>query len=78
MKYNGWKDLAEAVVLTAVEDYAHILLRSHGDAGSRRDKRKLSEIRRFFRSDYFSILSDTSPEYIMRKIEEYASSLQSI
>lgn len=65
---NPWEDLANAVVLRAVEDYRLALLGENID----RDtpvKVTVRECEKFFRSEYFSILTNLDGEAIIEKIK---------
>ena len=51
---NAWQDLANAVVLQAVEDYR-----------MSEDPRDREEIEGFFRSDWFKVLTRLDPEELI-------------
>ena len=63
---DPWQNLAHAIVLQAVADYRM--------AEKQRD---LEELERFFRSDWFSMLTRLDPEYLISALrtekENYAS-----
>ena len=52
-----WQNLANAIVLQAVADYRL----TNGP-------RDLEDLERFFRSDWFSMLTDLDPEYLISKL----------
>ena len=56
---NPYEELASAIIMQAVKDY-------------RRTDRKpeLAKIERFFRSGWFSVLSQVDPEYLIRKLRK--------
>ena len=56
---EGWKRLACAVVLQAIEDY---LMPEHG--------RSREEVEAFLRSDWFSALCGIDPETLIRRMKE--------
>lgn len=51
---ENWQDLANAVVLQAVQDYR-----------LSNDPRDLEELERFFLSDWFRLLTDLSPDCLL-------------
>lgn len=57
-----YRELANAVILSAVKDYR--------SARKAKDRHKVGSIRRFFRSDYFSVLSDLDGEVLIKKLDE--------
>ena len=56
---NPYENLANAIVLQAVKDYRLT-----------DDEAELAEIERFFRSDWFGVLTDVDPEYLIRKLRK--------
>ena len=56
---NPYENLANAIVLQAVKDYRLI-----------DDEAELAEIERFFRSDWFGVLTDVDPEYLIRNLRK--------
>lgn len=56
----GYEKLAEAIILQAVKDYRKAL--KHDERGRKR------EIERFFRSEYFTVLTNISGEMLIRKL----------
>ena len=57
---NGYEKLAEAIILQAVKDYRKAL--KHDERGRKR------EIERFFRSEYFTVLTNISGEMLIQKL----------
>lgn len=57
---NGYEKLANAIILQAVKDYRKAL--KHDERGRKR------EIERFFRSEYFTVLTNISGEMLIRKL----------
>lgn len=57
---DGYKELANAIILQAVKDYRKAL--KHDERGCKR------EIERFFRSEYFTVLTNISGEMLIRKL----------
>lgn len=56
---NPYENLANAIVLQAVKDYRLT-----------DDEAELAEIESFFRSDWFGVLTDVDPEYLIRKLRK--------
>ena len=56
---NPYEELANAIVLQAVKDYRLT-----------DDEAELVEIERFFRSDWFGVLTDVDPEYLIRRLRK--------
>lgn len=66
---DSYEKLANAIVLQAVKDYRTALKRV---TRQRKDKDGLAaknECERFFRSDWFGILTGIDPEMLMRKLQ---------
>lgn len=57
---DGYEKLAEAIILHAAKDYRKAL--KHDERGRKR------EIERFFRSEYFTVLTNISGEMLIRKL----------
>lgn len=57
---DGYEELAEAVILQAVKDYRKAL--KYDERGRKR------EIEKFFRSEYFRILTDVDGEMLIQKL----------
>ena len=56
---DPYQELANAVVLQAVKDY-----RLHDD------EQELASIERFFRSDWFGVLTNINPEILITKLRK--------
>lgn len=73
---SGWLLLANAIVGQAAKDYREALRKERRkEIQDDEDKRLMNlrnktQLERFFRSEYFSLLSDCSGEWIMEHIEE--------
>ena len=70
---NPYKELANAIIAQAVKDYRDAVERLHytpDDKSALHDKRS---IERFFRSEWFSILSDLNGELLLKKLKEEVS-----
>jgi hypothetical protein len=70
---RNWEDLANAVILQAVEDYrqARRRVKKHPDQKAARGM--LRETKRFIRSRWFAQLTDISGEQLMEKLKKEAA-----
>ncbi len=67
---NGYKELANAIILQAVKDYREalrLLSMNPNDKSAQRDKRS---IELFFHSQWFSIITDLNGELLLKKLKE--------
>ena len=70
---NGYEKLANAIIVQAVKDYRDAVERlryTTDDKSAQHDKRS---IERFFRSEWFSILTDLNGELLLKKLKEEVS-----
>lgn len=70
---NPYKELANAIIVQAVKDYRDAVERlryTPDDKSAQYDKRS---IEKFFRSNWFSILSDLNGELLLKKLKEEVS-----
>jgi len=70
MRIDPYEELANAIILSAVKDYRKYLriIKKYPRDISTRNKARAIE--RFFRSNYFSILSNANPEEIITGLNE--------
>lgn len=59
--YTAYEDLANAIIIRAVDDYEKAL--------ASKDDYKIKSIEKFFKSDWYSILSKVDGNYILSKIK---------
>lgn len=70
---NGYQRLANAIILQAVKDYRDALERlryAPNDKSAKYDKRS---VEKFFRSDWFGILTYLDGELLLKKLKEEVS-----
>ena len=70
---NPYKELTNAIIIQAVKDYRDSVERlryTPDDKSAQHDKRS---IEKFFRSNWFSILSDLNGELLLKKLKEEVS-----
>ena len=65
---TGYHDLANAIVLQAVEDYRNAL--DGKSYNSHPPEKIVARLERFFRSDYFAILTTVKGEYLIEKLRQ--------
>lgn len=65
--YTG---LANAIILQAVKDYRDANKRLSRGRANKDAKTKKQEILKFFRSDWFGVLTEIDPEMLIRKLDE--------
>lgn len=73
MEYiDNYTNLANAIVILGAKDYRAALktLKKHPNSVSARET--VDEVERFFRSKWYTALSDTDGEFILRKLREEA------
>ena len=66
---NGWDDLAEAIILRAVEDYRHTNSRLRAKPEDDRLQKRKEEIEEFFRSSWFQVLTDLNGRQLLHQIQ---------
>lgn len=59
---DPYEDLANAIVLQAVSDYRL--------AKKSRNEHRINELLKFFRSQWFGVLTKIDPEYLILKLDE--------
>ena len=67
---NGYQALANAVILQAAKDYRDALERLRYSPDDKSAKHDKLSIERFFRSDWFCILSNLNGELLLKKLKE--------
>ncbi|WP_138203666.1 hypothetical protein [Haloimpatiens lingqiaonensis] len=67
---DKYEDLANAIVITAVKDYRDVLKKLKKHPNSSYLQHTKNEIERFFRSKWYSVLTDIDPEFLIKKLNE--------
>lgn len=67
---DKYEDLANAIVITAVKDYRDVLKKLNKHPNSNCLKHTKNDIERFFRSKWYSVLTDIDPEFLIKKLNE--------
>lgn len=68
-----YENLANAIILRAVDDYRDSLKRLASFPHDRDSRRTKAEVERFFRSGWFSTLTTLDPEVLIKKLNEEVS-----
>ena len=67
---DPYQELANAIVVMAAKDYRHALRIQHRDPDSQAARIKIDEIERFFRSEWYRLLTDVDGEMLIKKLRE--------
>lgn len=67
---DKYEDLANAIVLTAVKDYREALKKLNKHPRNNSALYTKNEVERFFRSNWYSSLTNIDPEMLMEKLIE--------
>lgn len=65
---NPYENLANAIVLSAVEDYRKALKKYSKNRDSKSAKAEVDSLERFFRSQWYSVLTSVDGEFLIRKL----------
>ena len=66
---NPYEELANAIVLQAVKDYRKVLRTLSHYPHNRSAHYESRSIEKFFRSDWFGVLTGIEPEMLIRKLK---------
>ena len=75
---DPYERLANAIVLQAVSDYRVALKKIKAHPKNREAISEALEIEKFFRSGWYSILTDVDGEYLIRKLQDEIRQSESI
>ena len=67
---NGdpYENLANAIILTAVDDYRRALKKYSQNPDSKSAKADVDALENFFRSQWYSVLTSVEGEFLIRKL----------
>lgn len=65
-----YENLANAIILQAAKDYRAALRKLKRNPQNKDAKYTISEVERFFRSDWYKMLTDVDGELIIKKLRE--------
>ena len=66
---TNWENLANAIILQAVEDYRGARHRVRMLPGQTESQKRIREVERFFRSDWFKALSKVDGKALLMKLK---------
>jgi len=67
---NEYEKLANAIIILAVDDYRRALKVLKEDSHDPFAKKEKRSIEKFFRSEYFGILTKVDPEVLIKKLRK--------
>ena len=67
---NPYENLANAIVLKAVRDYRDVIRKLSRKRKNTAAKDTYDECLRFFRSEWFGVLTELDPEKLIQKLNE--------
>ena len=68
--FDPYEQLANAIVLAAVQDYRAVNKKLHGRQKNKEAEATKAECLRFFRSGWFQTLTSVDAEYLIRKLDQ--------
>lgn len=69
-KIDPWQSLANAIVISAAKDYRAALRRIRRNPKSKTALSEIADLERFFRSDWYAMLTNVPGETLIRKLKE--------
>ena len=69
-KMDPWQSLANAIVISAAKDYRATLRRLRRNPKSKTALSEIADLERFFRSDWYAMLTNVPSEALIRKLKE--------
>ena len=69
-KQEAYENLANAIIESAVEDYKWALIHLKKNPDSKAAQEEVRRQERFFYSDWFEVLTNLDPSYLIRKMKE--------
>ena len=70
--YEAYENLANAIIKQASRDYMTALRRLKKNPCSRKELAEVKELEEFFYSDWYELLTNVDPDYLIRKLREKA------
>ena len=70
MAVENYLDLANAIIVQAVNDYRKALVKRELEPESRSAEYEVKSIEQFFYSEYYMMLTDLDPRYLISRIRE--------
>lgn len=67
---DGYKDLANAIVIMGAKDYRKALKKLKRNPNNRKAKEEAKEVERFFKGSWMKELTKVDGEFLMERIKE--------
>lgn len=67
---DPYQELANAVIILAAKDYRHALRIQRRNPWSNAAQSQIDSLERFFRSDWYEVLTEVDGEMLIRKLRE--------
>lgn len=67
---DPWQSLANAIVISAAKDYRAALRRLRRRPNSKTALSEIEDLERFFRSDWYRMLTNVDGELLIQKLKE--------
>ena len=65
-----YEDLANAIILHAVDDYRNALIRLKRNPDSKFARKEVTQLEQFFLSEWYETLTNLDASYLLRKVKE--------
>ena len=69
-KMDPWQSLANAIVISAAKDYRAALRRLRRNPKSKAAISEITDLERFFRSEWYAALTNVPGELLIQKLKE--------
>lgn len=69
-KMDPWQSLANAIVISAAKDYRAALRRLRRNPKSKMAISEITDLERFFRSEWYAALTNVPGELLIQKLKE--------
>ena len=70
MEYENYRQLAAAIVLTAVNDFKKAAKQYKSGKNKEQALKTMKEVVEFIQSDWFKVLTDLDPQLVINKLKE--------
>ena len=67
---ENWENLANAIIINAVEDYQSAYKRLLRNPKSEFRRKEVEKLEEFFRGSWYAALTDLDPDYLIRRMQE--------
>ena len=67
---EAYEDLANAIIVSAVEDYKRVTVHIKRNPGNKSAIAEKKRLEKFFHSEWYEMLTDLDASYLLRKVQE--------